>query len=102
MIISFDFDNTLSTKKMQNIAKMFIKNGHDVYITTRRYRITPFYNNSIVYDTAENVGIPLNKIRFTDGNYKYTFLNEFDIHFDDEVKEIDLINNYTNCVGILV
>ncbi len=102
MKVSFDFDKTLATKELQDIAKLFVQKGHDVYVTTSRYKISPFYNNSIVYDTATSVGIPLSKVRFTNGKDKYIFLKDFDIHFDDDETEIELINDYTTCVGILI
>jgi hypothetical protein len=102
MKVSFDFDKTLATKKIQIVAKNFVDKGHDVYVTTSRHQISPFYNNTKVYDIAESVGIPANKVRFTDGRDKYLFLKDFDIHFDDDSYEIDLINVMTKCVGILV
>ena len=102
MKVSFDFDKTLATKKMQVVAKNFVSKGHDVYVTTSRHQISPFYDNTKVYEIAESVGIPMNKIRFTNGKNKYNFLNDFDIHFDDDNYEIDLINVFTKCVGILV
>lgn len=102
MKISFDFDHTLSEKNMQEIAKLFVAKGNDVFITTSRHQISPFYNNSKVYEIAEKVGIPISRIRFTNGKDKYLYLKDFDIHFDDDDIEIDLINDFTKCVGILV
>ena len=36
MKISFDFDSTLSEAKIQKLAKKFINDGHEVWITTSR------------------------------------------------------------------
>lgn len=102
MKVSFDFDHTLAEKNIQKLANIFIEKGHDVYITTSRFMLSPFYSNEKVYDVADLLNIPHNKIRFTNGEDKYVFLEDFDIHFDDDITEIELINDNTNCVGILV
>ena len=101
MKISFDFDHTLSTPTMQKLAKLFKSKGHDTYLTTSRFKLSPFYSNERVYNIAESVGIPKENIRFTNGKDKYNFLREFDIHFDDDIIQIELINDLTECVGIL-
>ena len=52
---------------------------------------------------AENLGIPTDRIKFTEGDDKWKFLETFDIHFDDDMFEIELINeNLDNCCGILM
>jgi hypothetical protein len=112
MKISFDFDSTLSEAKIQKLAKKFINDGHEVWITTSRlssehgrskgwpWIIT---QNEHLFNVAENLGIPTDRIKFTEGDDKWKFLETFDIHFDDDMFEIELINeNLDNCCGILM
>lgn len=106
MKISFDFDGCLTKRYIQEIAKQFIFCGSFVYITTtRRNNVGSFeIENSEVFEIAEKVGIPKENIRFTNYVDKVDFLEDFDIHFDDDEYEIDLINRRPNsvCEGILV
>jgi hypothetical protein len=112
MKVSFDFDSTLSEEKNQKLAKKFIDDGHEVWITTSRlssehgkskgwpWIIT---QNETLFKTAEELGISKDKIKFTEGEDKWKSLYTFDIHFDDDINEIDLINkNLPNCCGILI
>ena len=112
MKISFDFDSTLTEVKNQKLAKKFIEAGHEVWITTSRlssdhgrskgwpWIIT---QNEALFNLAMEIGIPEERIRFTEGDEKWRSLYTFDIHFDDDDIEIELINeNLTTCVGILI
>jgi uncharacterized protein YajQ (UPF0234 family) len=101
--ISFDYDCTLSEPFIQKIAEVFIKSGCDVWVLTSRKDDTIIENGKIIGHsgfnmdlrrTIERLGIPFEKVIFTDGDYKhrYFFENEFDIHFDDAFDEIENIN----------
>ena len=112
MKISFDFDGVLSEDKWQLIAKKFILNGDDVWITTSREKTTdeiikryPWIErqNRQLFDIAYEVGIHFDKIQFTKGVDKWTVLDTFDLHFDDQELEIELLEeNLPSCIGIRV
>lgn len=112
MKISFDFDSTLTEVINQKLAKKFISEGHEVWITTSRlssdhgrakgwpWIIT---QNETLFKLAEEIGIPEDKIKFTEGEHKWKYLYTFDIHFDDDILEIELINqNLADCCGVLI
>lgn len=112
MKVSFDFDSTLSEEKNQKLAKKFIDAGHDVWITTSRlssehgkskgwpWIIT---QNEYLFEIADKLGISKDKIKFTEGEDKWKSLYTFDIHFDDDINEIELINEHLpNCCGVLI
>lgn len=105
MKISFDFDSTLGEDRIQRLAKVMIDNGNDVWITTSRMDEEhggPNWNRE-VFAVAKKLEIPREKIRFTNGADKWLFLNGFDIHFDDDQIEIELMEeNACNCVGVLI
>ncbi len=84
MKISFDFDQTLSEPHIQAVAKRAIESGHEVYITTARFSHSsmPFINRDL-FNVANNLGIPANQVRFTEGAEKTKWLVGFDVHFDD-------------------
>ncbi len=112
MKISFDFDSTLTREDIQEIADDFINRGHDVHITTSRhsksrYKLVgggeiPFPNKDL-FGIAENLGIPKENTPFTEMQDKVDFLDGFDMHFDDDEYEIDLITrSKIKCLGILI
>jgi len=107
MKVSFDFDHTLTNPKYFEIAKKFVALKADVYITTSRFsdslgKKLP-YDNREVFKVAKELGIPSQKVRFTNGQDKYLFLKDFDMHFDDDEHETTLINEHPSiCLGILI
>ena len=98
MLISFDFDYTLSRADIYSFAKELIEAGHDIWIVTSR--ATEFnrecmygikIDNSDLFQTAGNLGIPRSKIVFTNGDYKSEFFkyrDDFLMHFEDDEYEI--------------
>jgi hypothetical protein len=98
--ISFDYDGTLSTIKGKELAAEKIATGHDVWIITARQRED---NNNAVYTTAERLGIPRSRIKFTNGKDKYPYMVRYDIdiHYDNNQDQVDLINEKTLTRAIL-
>ena len=96
--VSFDFDDTLSTARGQEIAKRIISEGKQVYIITRRNE----YFASEVYRMAEKLNIPKSRVYFTNGQYKWQTIKRLEIgtHYDNNQKEIDLIKINTDCKAI--
>ena len=94
MKVSFDFDKTLSEPHIQSVAKRSIQDGHDVYITTARFKHSsmPFINKDL-FNIAAEIGIPESNIRFTDGAEKINWLHGFDVHFDDCQLQLHDIKN---------
>ena len=105
MKISFDFDSTLGEVRLQKVAEKFINWGHEVFITTSRLdemKGRPDWNWE-VFSVAQRLGIPKENIRMTNGKDKWEFLAGFDIHFDDDLIEIELIEeNMPSCAAILI
>ena len=106
MKISFDFDSTLAEDRTQKLCRRLIEDGHDIYITTTRPHKFPngvILENRDLFFVADQLGIDKDKIRFTGGTDKYHFLEGFDIHFDDDQVEIELIEEHLeNCIGVLI
>lgn len=98
--ISFDFDETLDRVEVQTMAKCLIDAGHDVYITSQRV-IDDNWNQDI-YNLAKKLNIKKENVRIIGYASKYTYLKDFQIHFDDNKLEIEEINKKTNCIGILI
>ena len=106
MKISFDFDSTLDKERMQRLAKKFIDDGHEVWITTTRldqeHAPRPNWNYALI-EVANKLGIPEERWTFTNAKDKWTFLDGFDIHFDDDPYEIGFMEeNNVDCVGVLI
>ena len=98
MLISFDYDGTLSTKKGKDLAKKFISEGKDVRILTAR---DSNGDNSDLESTAKELGI--DKIYFTNGRDKWSFVQKYKIreHYDNNKEQVDKINEKTTARGIL-
>ena len=99
MKVSFDFDSTLSRRDVQEYAKSLVNSNHDVWIVTSRCATEPALakgwwwvekQNQELYDVADSVGIPRDKIVFTEHVDKIIYLNgkEFVFHLDDDVEEL--------------
>jgi len=116
LIISFDFDFTLSIPSIEEYAKMLIEKGVEVWVVTSRYDsiekyfpegwTIPQYHikaYSDLYGVAERLGIPSEHIVFTNMEYKHTYFKdhpEFIWHLDDSREEVRLINEDTSVMGI--
>ena len=102
--VSFDFDGTLSQDSIQEFAKHLLAVGDEVWVVTSRVS-NPEKWNLDLFSVAEDVGISRNNIFFTEGDYKWKFLDthDFDIHFDDDYMEVNnIISNCKKCKAIQV
>lgn len=99
--ISFDFDDTLSLPRYQNIAKQLISEGKTIYIITRRQET---FNPEEVYNVADEVGISKSRVIFTNGQMKWETIKRLNIyeHYDNNPDEIKLINENTDAKGHLI
>ena len=93
MKISFDFDDCLSEKYIQVIASALIAANHEVWVITAR-DLSIYPNNQDILKLCDEIGIKRDHIIITNGNMKYQYYidNNFDLHFDDDWKEVNLIN----------
>lgn len=113
--ISFDFDGTLDRKSIQNYAKELIEKGYEVWIVTARFgdnkKYQEFFQTSINVDITNNdlkevansLGIPEERIHFTNMDDKWPFLkfhDDFLWHIDDDWIENKNILKYTKTKAI--
>lgn len=95
MKISFDFDGTLAELgAVQDYCRKLVQGGFEVYIVTRRFRpghpMNEMYDEATpVHSLAAQLGVPRERVIFTDREYKATILNELGIryHLDDDALE---------------
>jgi hypothetical protein len=103
MKISFDFDGCLSEDYIQLLAKSLIQSGNDVWVITAR---EIFFNkfdketylkifNRDVLSVCKDIGIDSSKVIITGGSLKFDYYIscKFDLHFDDDWREVLEINN---------
>lgn len=103
--ISTDYDSTLTKPSVQKFVTQLIKQGHEVWICTSRFADEfATYSNSDLYEIAEQVGIPKQRIQFMNMADKAEFLNgkDFKFHLDDDSYELKVINEETDVIGINV
>ena len=116
--ISVDVDGTLLMPSIQRYIKELVERGVDVWVTTRRFENLDDYTRDFqrqygiinlardhqkLFDICKDIGIPREKIRFTnmDNKYKYLGDNEgFLWHLDDDYDECKEINRYTKTVAV--
>lgn len=114
MKISFDFDGTLSKKKVQFFAAKLILEGHEVWVHTTRSNEEnqPFWiingvkqkrYNDDLFQVTNRLGIPKERIIFTNQKFSFEFMNKknFVMHLDDDWLEIKELLN-TDVKGISV
>ena len=105
MKVSFDFDGCLDQTPMQELCKKFIALSAEVFITTSRSTGMEKginFANKDLFELTDALGIERKNIIFTNYEDKYTFVKDFDLHFDNDELEISLINDYPGfCIGML-
>lgn len=103
MKISFDFDDTLQHRLMQELAAEYAKSGYEIYITTTRKsdEDSDVKINDDLREVAQKLGIPNERIRYTNLESKAPLLHGFALHYDDDAEQIDEINEETDCLGLL-
>lgn len=96
--VSFDFDDTLSTQRGQDIAKRLISEGKTVYIITRRQESA----SEEVYKVADELGIPHSRVYFTNGALKWETIKRLEIgtHYDNNENEVNKIRENTDAKAI--
>ncbi len=110
--ISFDFDGTLTRKDIHAFAKEMVLAGHEVWIVTSRFSdekgMAKNWNwikgqNEKVFAAAEDIGIPKERIIFTNMTPKIDFLKgkRFALHLDDdEIELMDILYSKDVCTPI--
>jgi hypothetical protein len=98
-VVSFDFDDTLSTLKGQDKAKQLLAKGYRVLIITARQS----KDSKEVFEVADKLGIRRSDIFFTNGGNKWHIIKRLGvaIHYDNNKEQIDLINKMTKTDGKL-
>jgi hypothetical protein len=88
--ISIDYDDTLSTDKGKELAKKLMREGNEVSIITRRQSD----QMDAVYKTADELGIPRDKVHATNGKLKWETIKKLGIekHIDNNSKELEAID----------
>ena len=105
MRVSFDFDRTLSREDIQGLAQKFVDLGAEVWIVTARPDVIQGVRleNAEVYEVAGGLGIPPERVVFTNYENKFRYVRAFDLHFDDDDTEVALVNEFPGpCLGVKV
>lgn len=102
-IVSFDFDDTLSRESIQEFARELIEKGFEVWIVTSRSEFIkgkPDWNDDLFF-ISDILSIPRERVIFTNGKNKHTFLPENCLfHLDDDAIELSLINSKRGMIGV--
>lgn len=91
--ISFDFDDTLTTAKGQDMARRYLAANDEIFIITARTQS----NGGPVYSMAEKLGIKKENVYFTGGKHKWMLVKRLriDKHIDNNEEELQLIRDNT-------
>lgn len=96
-IASFDYDDTLTTERGQELAKQYMDNGYKVIIITARRDD----EGGPVIDLARQLGIE--DVYFTNGGAKWPLVKELgvDVHIDNNGEQINGILENTDARVVL-
>ena len=91
--ISFDYDDTLTTAKGQDMARRYLASNDEIFIITARTQS----NGGPVYSMAEKLGIKKENVYFTGGKHKWMTVKRLriDKHIDNNEEELQLIRENT-------
>ena len=94
--VSFDFDDCLSEKEVQDYAQSLVDRGIEVWITTRRLETSLEHPNIDLKKVAKKLGIPDKRITFMGMQWKYVFLKNSDFiwHIDDDIEDLKRISAF--------
>jgi len=112
--VSFDFDGTIETKHIREYAKELVGRGFEVWIVTSRFgddeKYKRFFQTSInvdltnsdLWEVAKEVGIPNDRVHFTNMCDKWEFFKDKDFvwHLDDDWIENKLILKHTKTKAV--
>lgn len=100
--VSFDYDDCLDKKEVYDYCKSLINKGVEVWVCTSRVKDNLHWNNDL-YTITERLGIPKERIIFTDGGDKSYYLKDsgFLWHLDDMRGNCNDINLQTDVEGII-
>lgn len=116
MKVSFDFDGTLEIPSVQEFAKKLVDAGIEVWVITSRFGDDELYKkffqtstnvdltNSDLREVTDKIGIPEERIHFTNMRDKWEFIEDrgFYFHLDDDWIELEMINSRTRTKGISI
>lgn len=99
--ISFDYDGTLSRQEIFNAAELLLRGNYILYVITKRFdypQKNQKHANNDIRDVCQTLKIPKDHLIFTNGLSKAKFieLNNIDIHFENNLDEINEISDKTN------
>ncbi len=99
MRIAIDFDGCLDNYKIQVFAKKAIAENNDVWVLTKRREGK--YNEDLK-EVLKLIRLSEVKVIYTDGKRKAEILSglNFDLFIDNDTKEFDTINNYSNTLAL--
>ncbi len=97
--VSFDFDHTLSSLKIQHFAHSLIKQGIEVWICTARHsnenKLVDNWGNEDLFFVTDFLKIPQEQIIFCNYEEKRPFLEaeSFEWHLDDDYMVINSLRD---------
>lgn len=89
--ISIDFDGTLSLPEVQAYVKTLMNRGFNVMVLTTRHE--KYLNQDLIKITEK---LCINKVIYTNGEDKHYYMDEIDLHLDNDERELRLIARYTD------
>lgn len=104
--VSVDFDSTLTMQHVEDFVKSLLHKGIEVHITTSRFEVgekkfISKTHNDDLFKIADKLGIPKEHIHFTNMEDKWTYLDGFIWHLDDDWIELNLLEeSECTCHGI--
>lgn len=110
MIVTFDFDGTLTNPKVQEYFLELIDRGIDVWVVTSRYddlhrhRYPRNPTNEDLWRVIDSLNFPRYKVRFMnmESKAKYLFHTAAIWHLDDDFVELEDISKQTTTKAINV
>lgn len=92
--ISFDFDQTLSNKSVQDFTEMILVGNYELFVITKRFHYPQKHisnaNNDIRLVCAK-LRIPWENVIFTNNISKASFIvdNKIDVHLENDLMQVN-------------
>lgn len=101
MVVTFDFDGTISDERLHRLAKKLNKEGNEVWIVTMR-KDTEF-NRNLLQPILNKIGLTQFNVIYCNDKPKWELLKGInaDIYIDNITNEFQNLKEYSNVVPLL-
>lgn len=101
MRIAIDFENTLTKKRVINLANDLLNQGIEVTILTQRIGHIKSPQNQDILKVCRDLGLPYSSVVFTADLVGYFRTSDYsEVYLSDNLINLQLVDSEVNCIPV--